>query len=401
MSILINSSYGELFDKLSILELKIKFITDEQKLIEIKKEYNTLLKSLNINITDNFYYKILKQINEQIWLDQNKVRELMTDNNSKEKLLDLCIKIMTDYNDRRFRVKSKINNLFNSGIKEQKGYDKKIAFHIGDMGLGDHIHQIGAVRYLSTLYDKVIVSCKKNNEKNIKDIYSNDDNIVLYVIESEKDLVPRYGCEYNKFKTITNNTTVYMTGCNLPNGGGGPYNYIAVKPYEYLNLNFSIFWEYFNISNKTESINLFENVKHLKYIFVHDMAAHSVNGIVFTLENVTDELLINPCRNMYNKNHKYFNLAEKFINKPILDYVDTIKNANMLILSDSAFFALAINLEIKTDKCYYTSRWHYYHHIWSDKYIYNSKKVNRRKFKFLHKPQFQNILIDIKKYANI
>jgi len=397
MSLVINSSYGELFDKLSILELKSNFIKDEKKLLEVNKEHDTLSKLLNFNVADNFYYKILKQINKQIWLDQDKVRKLMTEKNSETNLLHLCIKIMTDYNDRRFRVKCKINNLFNSGIKEQKSYAKKIAFHIGDMGLGDHIHQIGAVRYLSTLYDKVIVACKKNNEKNIKDIYIDDSSIELYVIETEKDLVPRYGCEYNRFKTITNNTTVFMTGCNLPNGGGGPYNYIAVKPYEYLNLNFSIFWEYFNISNKTESINLFENVKHLKYIFVHDMAAHCVNGIVFTLENVTDELLINPCRNMYDKNHKYFNLAEKFINKPILDYVDTIKNANMLILSDSAFFALAINLEIKTDKCYYTSRGHYYHHIWSDKYIYNIEKINRKKFTLLHKPQLESILIDIKK----
>ena len=40
------------------------------------------------------------------------------------------------------------------------------------------------------------------------------------------------------------------------------------------------------------------------------------------------------------KNHKYFDLAEKFINKPILDYIDTIINSSMLILSDSAFFLL-------------------------------------------------------------
>ena len=301
MSILSTISHGDLFDKLSILEIKLSFIKDKQKLIEIKKEYDILIKILDSNIIENFYYKILKYINEKIWLGQDKVRKLIKDNNSKEQLIHLCIKIMTDYKDRRFRLKSKINNLFNSEIKEEKGYVKNCAFHIGDMGLGDHIHQIGAVRYLSTLYDTVIVTCKKNNEKNVRDIYADDDSIDLYVIESEKDIVPKYGCDINKFNVITKNTTVYMTGCNLPNGGGGPYNYIIVKPYEYLNLDFSIFWEYFHTPSKLESINLFKNLKDLKYVFVHDMAANGVNGIVFSLENVTDELLINPCRNMYEK----------------------------------------------------------------------------------------------------
>ena len=273
----------------------------------------------------------------------------------------------------------------------------KIAFHIADMGLGDHICQIGAVRYLRTLYDKVIVAGLKNNENNLKDIYSDDKNIELYIIEASKDLVPRYGCSHEKFNAITKNTTVYMTGCQLPKGGGGPRNYIIVKPYEWLNLDFSIFWEYFSVPHKPESIDLFKNLKDLKYIFVHDHAIAAVNGTVFTLENITDELLINPCRNMYTKDHKYFDLAEKFINKPILDYVDTIINASMLILSDSAFLALSINLEIKTDKCYHTSRYHFSDHIWSSKNIFNSSKVKRKKFTLLHKPQVEMIFIDINK----
>ena len=87
MSLVINSSYGELFDKLSILELKSNFIKDEKKLLEVNKEHDTLSKLLNFNVADNFYYKILKQINKQIWLDQDKVRKLMTEKNSETNLL--------------------------------------------------------------------------------------------------------------------------------------------------------------------------------------------------------------------------------------------------------------------------------------------------------------------------
>lgn len=264
------------------------------------------------------------------------------------------------------------------------------AFHIGDLGLGDQLCQVGAVRYLSTLYEKVIVVCKKNNKHNMEQVFSDDPNISLYPISHEKDLIPKFGADENKLKEVTSNSDVYMTGCNLPHGGGGPLNYIITKPYEYLNLDFSIFWNYFHIPDFQESKNLHNTIKTTKYAFVHNMCStgmvYSLNDLSSILPDVGELLLINPEVNMYDKDHEHYELANTFINKNLYTYIDTIKNAEYVICSDSAFFCLAINLEIETPKCFYISRWHNYDHIWSEKYIFNKNKVKRKPFARLTPP---------------
>ena len=48
--ILTEISAGELLDKISILEIKLVKINDEESLLEINKEYNSLKKTQNSNI---------------------------------------------------------------------------------------------------------------------------------------------------------------------------------------------------------------------------------------------------------------------------------------------------------------------------------------------------------------
>lgn len=125
--------------------------------------------------------------------------------------VDLCFKIIED-NDRRFRVKKKINDLTNSSLKEQKGYKPKKAFVLTHLGLGDNITAIGMVRYLSTCYDEVVVVCKNRNKKNMELFYQDDDSIKIYNIENDKNISPRYGFNINKFKQITKGYSLYLCG---------------------------------------------------------------------------------------------------------------------------------------------------------------------------------------------
>ena len=96
-----------------------------------------------------------------------------------------------------------------------------------------------------------------------------------------------------------------------------------------------------------------------------------------------DEIIfINPCLNCYDKTHKFHNIASKFIFHKLVDYIKIIENATYNILSDSSFFCLAMNLEIKGDNNYYISRNNVdYGHLYSDKYIF--KNINRKNFKKL------------------
>jgi GNAT superfamily N-acetyltransferase len=151
-------SLGEALDKLTILEIKLDKIKDDRK-SDVQKEYDMLHKKLAEYINKNkFHYHTLKRINLSIWELQDKFRY----GNSKDKD-KICMKII-DENDRRFRVKNKINVSADSELKEQKGYKPKTAFVLTHLGLGDNITSIGAVRYLSTCYDKVIVVCKETKK---------------------------------------------------------------------------------------------------------------------------------------------------------------------------------------------------------------------------------------------
>ena len=114
-SIKLDTSYGEALDKLSILQIKLENINDERK-NDVQIEYDILYKQLNdiFNHDINYFYYILKTINNNIWILQDKYRlSVDVDEPQNGESLDernkLCDEIIKE-NDRRFRVKSKINN---------------------------------------------------------------------------------------------------------------------------------------------------------------------------------------------------------------------------------------------------------------------------------------------------
>ena len=378
MNINLPVSLGEALDKLTILDIKKEKIKDN-RLKDVENEYNILYEKLKEYINKfKYYYTILKNINLNIWEMQDEFR-YNNDNNNKSKL---CFKIIEE-NDRRFRVKKKINNLTKSNLKEQKGYKKRKAFVLTHLGLGDNITAIGMVRYLSTCYDEVKVVCKTRNRENLELFYGDDTSIKIYDVNNDKNISPKLGFNINKFKKITEGYDLYLTGAHNFKRGFN-INTLPFCFYEQINLDPQILWSYFHIPILNESINLYNNIKNNKYIFIHNTAS---TGNVFSIElvekklniNRNDIIFINPCKNIYSKNHKFYNLANKFINHKLSYYTETIKNANYNIFSDSSFMCMALNLEIKNKNNYYISRDNRnYNLLYNNKYVF--KNVNRQKF---------------------
>jgi len=92
--------------------------------------------------------------------------------------------------------------------------------------------------------------------------------------------------------------------------------------------------------------------------------------------------VINPNNNIYNKVDPFFELANEFLNHPLSFYISTIINANKIILTDSSFFCLAINLPIKTQECYLKSRQNRdYSYLYKKKYF--DSILNRKIFRVL------------------
>ena len=120
-------SNGELLDKLTILELKMSNISDDKKLINVKKEYNELsplAKVLFKKFKDELLskYKELALINSQLWKIEDDIRECEKNKSFDEKFIELARAVYFT-NDKRSDVKKQINILTGSGFIEEKSYE--------------------------------------------------------------------------------------------------------------------------------------------------------------------------------------------------------------------------------------------------------------------------------------
>ena len=119
-------SFGELIDKISILQIKKNNITDEKKLIFIKKEY-TLLQSILLSSTKdekvNEYLSRLIEINSELWKVEDDIRDCERIKRFDQKFVDLARSVYIN-NDKRSEIKLEINNYFGSTLVEVKSYEK-------------------------------------------------------------------------------------------------------------------------------------------------------------------------------------------------------------------------------------------------------------------------------------
>ena len=123
--ILTEISAGELLDKISILEIKLKKIQDKSNQKEINKEYKILKRAQKSNIKLNEksinLFKKLKNINLKLWDIEDKVRIFEKDKNFNETFVQLAREVYFN-NDRRAKIKLEINKIFKSNITEIKKY---------------------------------------------------------------------------------------------------------------------------------------------------------------------------------------------------------------------------------------------------------------------------------------
>ena len=123
--ILVEVSVGELFDKISILEIKKDKIKDKEKLKYIVDEYNLLkeqmVNKVILNEKLSGLFDTLKDINSKLWIIEDDKRLCEKNSDFGEKFIKLSRDIHF-LNDKRASIKLEINNQTGSKIKEIKEY---------------------------------------------------------------------------------------------------------------------------------------------------------------------------------------------------------------------------------------------------------------------------------------
>ena len=122
LNVFVPVSLGELIDKITILEIKCKFMEGEQ-LFNVEKELNnlkTILKKEKISLDDELFVK-LGAVNKKLWDIESIIRNKELSEEFDEEFIKLS-RLIYKKNDIRSSIKKEINIKYNSNLIEEKSY---------------------------------------------------------------------------------------------------------------------------------------------------------------------------------------------------------------------------------------------------------------------------------------
>ena len=124
----IEVSNGEILDKITILVIKSKKISDPIKLKNINVELNELVPFLDIvgyktNITVHDLVTELETVNEKLWVVEDKLRDKERSKQFDDEFIQLARDVYFT-NDERASIKKRLNEVTYSKLVEEKSYQK-------------------------------------------------------------------------------------------------------------------------------------------------------------------------------------------------------------------------------------------------------------------------------------
>lgn len=120
MTIRIPVSIGELFDKITILEIK-SLVVDNEYVEKELEELQRVKSYLTFYSADLF--QELREVNQKLWKIENKLRNKEKNQQFDEEFIELARSVYIN-NDKRSEIKKQINELYDSDYREVKVFDK-------------------------------------------------------------------------------------------------------------------------------------------------------------------------------------------------------------------------------------------------------------------------------------
>ncbi|HHW4680084.1 MAG TPA: DUF6165 family protein [Xylella taiwanensis] len=125
LGILVPVSFGELLDKIAILQIKSERITDVAKLINVRNELSALEKVwMAYPPTASEIPRLraeLKAVNERLWVIEDEIRLKEKAQAFDKEFIHLARSVYFE-NDERARIKKEINLALDSPYVEEKSY---------------------------------------------------------------------------------------------------------------------------------------------------------------------------------------------------------------------------------------------------------------------------------------
>ena len=204
----ISCSFGEIIDKISILKIKKSKALDKNVLSNINNELETIINEIPESKNNDSLFDDIFKINNKLWILEDLIRE-----KSKKKEFD------NDYikyaeqihitNDERYQIKKKINEKYNSELKEEKIYNKKTENKV--FVTENDFNQLESAKldYINGNFKKSYFILNKLVEKfNNYDIF---DNFYVDLLFSYSNIVNIYNYDnkyYDKIKYIIENLSI-------------------------------------------------------------------------------------------------------------------------------------------------------------------------------------------------
>ena len=124
-SVLIEVGAGELIDKITILKIKARQMTDPAKLRNVNHELEVLNRACAENLAPSTELDRLEdeltQVNQALWVIEDDIRACEAARDFGPKFIELARSVYIQ-NDRRATIKKAINELCGSNIVEEKSY---------------------------------------------------------------------------------------------------------------------------------------------------------------------------------------------------------------------------------------------------------------------------------------
>ena len=125
--ILVPVSFGELLDKIAILQIKSERITDAGKLANVRKELDALsaiwLEHAAAQVHLVELRADLKAVNERLWQIEDAIRDCERSQSFDAEFVRLARAVYFE-NDDRARIKREINLALGSAYVEEKSYQE-------------------------------------------------------------------------------------------------------------------------------------------------------------------------------------------------------------------------------------------------------------------------------------